>query len=296
MNGLRTWCFSVVAISMLPAQAVLAQVSCGDTITSNTKLTADLSCDTDPALTVEGPARLDLNGYTVTCESVANDGITLSGRNAKLANGRVTGCDRGVRLPSPGRNNIGIQHHVSNVVAEDNSIGIAIGSFASHVVGNILINNSYAGIRLLGARRTRIVNNTIIGEGSSGSFDVGIYLEDGNDNNDILNNEAWGSDFGILLEYDNNENILIGNITSENGIGISVDDDGNSVIGNVAENNDQVGIELVSGTFGGAENTSVSGNTALGNGIVDLQDLNIDCGTNKWQGNTFESSNEDCIN
>jgi len=97
------------------------------------------------------------------------------------------------------------------------------------------------------------------------------------------------------LDSDSNENNVIGNITSENGIGISVDTAENTISGNVANDNDQIGIELLSSPFSSVENNNLSGNMALGNGIVDLQDENTDCGTNKWQGNIFESSNQDCI-
>jgi hypothetical protein len=75
-----------VAAGFSPAQA---QVQCGDVIDTPAALTTDLTCNTDPALTVQGPGgALDLHGHTVRCVDNQNqDGIVWkeTGRSSSTA-------------------------------------------------------------------------------------------------------------------------------------------------------------------------------------------------------------------
>ena len=94
-----------LALAVTAATSPVSAVKCGDTITKNTVLIADLLCDGDPALTVVGPATLDLNGHTVSCgdaclyswySDAINGGIRISGRGATIKNGNISNCDSGV--------------------------------------------------------------------------------------------------------------------------------------------------------------------------------------------------------
>ena len=85
-----------LAVSTSPAMAV----KCGDTITKNTVLTANLPCKVSPALIVEGPATLDLNGYTFSCTNDEySQGIAIYGKGATIKNGIVSGCTFGINNP-----------------------------------------------------------------------------------------------------------------------------------------------------------------------------------------------------
>ncbi len=278
----------VVAVGSLPLQQVFAQVSCGDTVTSNTVLTADLSCSTAPALNVEGPARLDLNGFTVSCEDSSANGIVLRTTNASVSNGRVSGCDVGVLASSPARNpNRGLQ--ISKIVADSNRVGIGVLSARSQITDNVVTNSIEYGIYLVGnlARQNRVVNNSVSGDGNFN--DLGIYLSDGASNNDIINNESRGLLYGILTDFGADGNKLVRNVTPENFYGIGVFTNDNNVVGNVSENNSINGIETE------GENNAFSGNQAVDNGVYDLQDYGFDCGTSSWRGNIFNSGDPDCI-
>ena len=69
---------NLLFISSLSAFFVLqsspnADVACGQTITGKAVLTEDLVCSTQPGLTLQGPADLDLNGHAIIC---AHSGLT----------------------------------------------------------------------------------------------------------------------------------------------------------------------------------------------------------------------------
>ena len=71
-----------------------ADIQCGDTIGAGerVKLAHDIGpCSGGPAITVVGPAVLDLNGHTVAGNGDI-DGIVLEGKKARIMNGTVIGC------------------------------------------------------------------------------------------------------------------------------------------------------------------------------------------------------------
>ena len=95
-----------MALALKVATSPAMAVKCGDTITNKTVLTADLICtcgDYSSALTVNGPATLDLNGHTVTCtpEDPYDTIVCLivSGKGATIKNGIVSGCIYGINNP-----------------------------------------------------------------------------------------------------------------------------------------------------------------------------------------------------
>ena len=62
----------------------------------------------------------------------------------------------------------------------------------------------------------------------------------------------------------------------------------NHVDNNQTLGNGSIGIQLGAGVT----SNHVNGNTALGNGLFDLEDDNPNCDNNKWNGNTFNTSNQ----
>ena len=105
-----------LAVSTSPAMAV----KCGDTITKNTVLTANLPCKVSPALFVKGPATLDLNGHTVSCttnDGEYSEGITISGKGATIKNGIVSGCINGIYTPDAASTDGAL---IKDIIAFDN--------------------------------------------------------------------------------------------------------------------------------------------------------------------------------
>jgi hypothetical protein len=107
-DGGMTW--AVVAMLALAGPRTVRAANCGDVIDTNTTLDADVGpCDssTDPALTVQGPATLDLNGHSILCTGdPLPDGVHLTGQAVKLRNGTVHGCHDGVVLLGTGRHRV----------------------------------------------------------------------------------------------------------------------------------------------------------------------------------------------
>jgi parallel beta-helix repeat protein len=75
-------------------------------------------------------------------------------------------------------------------------------------------------------------------------------------------------------------------------VGLFTRSERNVLRGNLANNNEQVGIALQLL----AENNTVIENTGKENGTFDLKDANPDCDDNQWIDNTFTTADpEECI-
>jgi hypothetical protein len=98
---------------------------------------------------------------------------------------------------------------------------------------------------------------------------VGLDLGSGTTNTHVNNNFSSMNSYGILCEFNTSDNHLNNNQTLNN----------------------QFGIWLQTG----ATSYHVNGNTALGNLLFDLQDDNVNCDDNQWNGNTFTTANQPCI-
>ncbi|KAI2505296.1 hypothetical protein MHU86_9096 [Fragilaria crotonensis] len=173
-------------LALDPTQLSASAISCGATITKDTVLTADLSCDCSKnflhLLLVKGPATLDLNGRTVKCSdtsvsrSYTTACIAIGSKGATIKNGIVKGCGYGVTdhhvAPAEGARieNIIAKETLStcfklrgdncilrNVIADGDGIYV-IGN-NNKVEGSSLIN-SFSGVSILGDNNT-VISNTI---------------------------------------------------------------------------------------------------------------------------------------
>lgn len=98
------------------SQALASTVHCGDTITSDTTLTADLiGCSGFSALNVTGDVTLDLGGHTVSGD--AAEGINAHHGRLTIRNGTVSGFDTGVTIAKGG------DAYVTRITAIDNNTG-----------------------------------------------------------------------------------------------------------------------------------------------------------------------------
>jgi len=256
-----------MALFILPVKAHAVQ--CGDVITTSTSLTGDLNCATNPALTVEGPGKLNLREFTVSCTDSANSGIVMTGTGATVQNGTVTGCNNGVLVAGIGG------HRVLKVKAEGNVDGIDANSENNHIVKNETIDNMNDGIELDGD------NNHAVDNFVSGSGDEGIAV-DGDGNSITKNTVVDTENDGICVDGDENR-ITRNNVSQSGDNGIEIDGDGgNKVTGNRSDDNVDSGIAVLAGS----ENNNLSFNNASGNGEFDFKDLNVDCDNNRWTGNT----------
>lgn len=282
------------------SQPANAAVACGDVVTGSAALEQDLTCTTEPALTVRG--QLDLNGFSVTCEDTEN-GVVLEGRGAVVRNGLVTGCVNAVVLVGEGR------HLVIDVTANATVRAFSVDSEANRLLGNrgtaasdafrvsgrnnlLSVNTAISPLDDGFDVRDRdnfLVRNLVTGAGGEG-FDISAP------GNWLLSNTLSGAaDDGMQLRTGGN--LVVGNTITNGSRGILVQDsgagtvEGNEILGNAVLDNQREGIVVDRGSTG----NRIVGNQALGNDL-DLRDLHTDCDDDLWEGNVFDTSEpEDCI-
>ncbi len=279
MSKLSVFTVAVLTLAAsLFSMPAFSALDCGDTINTDTTLDADLlDCDTDPGLTVQGPAVLDLDGHTVTCSS--GDGIHLVGRGAKLRNGVVEGCNDGIVLMGEGL------HSVEGMLSKDNAVdGFSVerGSDKNRLDRNAAAGNGDDGFQFFG------VQNMLTNNIASNNF-FGFFTPLPGSSKHILreNTAASNIDVGFLIPASGTE--FRKNVAQRNGRwGFLISSDGSNVIRNQAFDNEGVGIEM------GGDNSKLERNSAMGNGNFDLVDYE-DCSNNIWKRNIFGSANHICI-
>ena len=272
-----------LAANLSPAHAV----SCGDTLGPGGRitLTADLSCVASPALTVEGPFTLDLNGHRLSGGDIHVRGRSASVLNGTVDSGRVWVQDGiGHRLQklniSYGSILMEVDRSVlrDSTLQRDNTLVTVIGD------SNRLLNNSltYAedGISVFGDKNT--LQGNVVTETTDS---INVW----GDNNTVNLNVVTNSSDGISLGGD-------GNRLSRNTV-FNVEDQGISVTGNDnglsrnTTNDNGYGITIWSGT-----NNAVSSNLATGNRSFDLEGVDATtCTDNVWRRNVFATATPACI-
>jgi large repetitive protein len=254
-------------------QALASNVSCGTTITTNTKIDSDLAnCPSDGIVIGADNITLDLNGHTVggdgvpagSCfeEGVCDLGISNSAGHAgvTIKGGAVRGFDVGISVG-------GRENRIQGVASANNStFGLIVGdSTGSRIDHNSSVDDGVSGILMFDSTDSRIDHNAVAG---TTGYAMPVF---GSSHNRIEQNVLEGDQHGILLAESSNDNEVRANRISQGGsieIGGSSD---NRVEQNVLTNPSD-GILL-----GEAERTRVSDNsvTDAGVGIPDVGGFGI---------------------
>jgi parallel beta-helix repeat protein len=201
--------------------AAAGPVSCGEVITTNTKLHADLvDCPGDGVVIGADNITLDLGGHTIdglgSGAPFGSDGIDNSGgfEDVVIKNGTVTEFQQGVTL-------VGTTANVARnlTVAGNDSYGFFVDGFASgdsngnQLVGNRVFNNR-DGIDLRGSN-----GNVIRANSSTGNGGVGIAVTFSSQNNTVNDNVLTGNGGqGIFLLDVANGNDLARNVIVANAL------------------------------------------------------------------------------
>ena len=258
------------------AGQALAQVSCGDTITQNTKLGGDLSnCSTTVGgvvieIVIGAPdITLDLGGHTIDGIDVGVGVDNTAGYdNVTIKNGRIRQFDTGVSLDNASQNRL------RELFVSHNSEGIVLfNSESNQIERNIISDNNNTGITLTMASN----DNRIDRNSSVDNVNFGIAVEQNSNDNRIRRNTASDNQNSGIFVQDNSAGTLIeDNATNRNGMmfehGIQVANNNPATIlrNNTANNNADLGI------FAEAGVTDGGGNRATGNGNA-LQCMNVTC-------------------
>lgn len=228
-------------------------IKCGAVLTSNTALTANLSCNctklaTQTALTLVGPATLNFNGHRVSCAgndpSVYSTCLLIQGKGATIMNGSVTACTHGIF----DREEVGGAHVIKDMIVSGNSDnGVFLGNANNRLLRVTSKDNSGDGISLLGSNN--VLNHvTVKDNGLSG-----IYCH-GN-NNRLFNATARDNPQGMLLDGENNT-LLYSTVKGSSGDGIVLFGNNNHV-----KNSYVGGKNLELGILMNGDNNKVISNT-----------------------------------
>lgn len=185
----------IVAAAIALSPAVGHALECGDTILPGQKVKLEANvgpCTRETGgITVIGPAKLDLNGFAVTClfqPDLAENprGIRIIGERAKVTNGRVVACRTGVLVEGQGR------HKITRVqVALSAFDGFFVHSSRNVLKSNSAIRNHDDGFEVGGER------NVVKKNASTENERFGFYVR--GHGHRIIRNEAIDDAWGGLL-------------------------------------------------------------------------------------------------
>lgn len=291
----------LLGCTTLVGVADAAHVTCGQVITEDTTLDADLGpCPGDGIVIGADNITLDLGGHRVLgspSPGSAQTGIVIDSRSGvRVRNGTVSGFDTGVALLRASGNT------VERLVIRDNRCsGVLLAQASSDNVirANRIERNGCAGVVISGATRTLTEANRIIGNAGPGvligagsiSFRTGPNTTSGN----LI---ASNSGDGVFLANLTVAQTIVRNAivrNGENGVRIQAYSTSNTVQGNFIAGNSLNGVVIERDPSFNHSNQILQ-NTAVGNGSFDLADLNPACGGGTWAGNRFRTRNQPCIN
>jgi parallel beta-helix repeat protein len=333
-----------LAVLLWPTLAyAIDKIACGDTLGpgGSEALDDNLHCvEMSPALKIVGPFTLDLNGFTVSCgdpdgglaggRMLTGTGIEVVGVRAKVRNGTIAYCGKGVVVEGDGRHELKRLTVTSpEVTDDDQGIAFRVKSDRNWFIENTVEDYAGEGFRLEAANRNLLMRNKAIHNANHGfrvkSGERNLLLfnrakqnaaegfrSEGSLNRFAKNTAIGNGDEGFRLKGAQ-DNQIIGNIAIRNGLvpcddlrleepdanpGIAITDNAknNAIINNITKNN-CIGIAIQGGSLDeegslveGSLDNEIIGNVALHNKQVDLADGNDDCDDNKWFGNRFKTS------
>jgi parallel beta-helix repeat protein len=246
----------VVALALVllavPATALAGGgAACGATITSNTKLRADLTnCPGDGLVIGADNVTLDLGRRTIDGSGAAgSQGIRLGGRRGvTITGGTVQEFATGIGLDASDGNRlsgVGVRGSAGRgidvlggsdgnvfdgVSASGNRTGLAVtGSQRNVVRHGAFVDNAVTGVLLFGASRNAIEGNRIAGNGGNG-----IAAVEASNDNRVLLNAVQGSETGLIVDT-SDRNLLSLNRVTGGGDGVLVAGSGNTVAQNIVD-------------------------------------------------------------
>jgi parallel beta-helix repeat protein len=282
-------------LSVVPGVAFAAAPSCGDTITANTTLHADLDCSgySGDALTFgKGRITLNLNGYTIWGPSGYDgvDGVATGGYNhVTVTNGTIANYTYGVDNEGSSSSSF-TWLKITGDTSDSSDYGIYEAYGAGNTYNHITAKNDLdIGMYLEYGASNRVLNSTFAGV----SEDVYFYYESVDTISNVTANSSGSYGF---YDYYGARNTYLGNTAnghSSEGFYLYCDDYGKVVLkNNTANNNGGDGFYLYycydDNVYGPDGGSTVYNNVAKyngDNGFEDYYSINT-----KWTYN-FASHN-----
>lgn len=257
----RLWLVTVVlgAAALIPSQALASQVSCGDTISKDTKLHRDLTnCPGDGVVIGADNITLDLNGHKIDGDGAPggddpDTGIENDGnQGVTIQKGTVQEFDAGVVLVGAGDNHL---RHLSS--SENLDFGLILDNVTDgRIERGSFSGNGFSGVVLIDSDGNRFERNT-----ARGTLHASVFLF-GSDDNRIEKNVLTDNGDGIEVHESDRNDFRKNTISRSTGPAIDLSDGSahNVVEKNRMSNN---GDGLTS--FEGQDNL-ISRNTITGTG------------------------------
>jgi len=200
-------------------RASAATVACGDTLTRDTTLQADLTCSGDGLIIGADRITVDLNGHTVSSSCVSapcpvTDGIDNGGGydNVRIVNGVVRYFEHSILLDGARRNTLSGLNLNGGGLDRSGSNAISLTRSDDNVIANSVIMGGDPAVLLSNSDRNTISRSTING-GISIRVGDGLVIRNGSNGNRVSNSDISGSGVGALV-LDSRRNVLSQNSIS----------------------------------------------------------------------------------
>ena len=283
-------------LAAVPAAVFAAQPACGDTLTSNTTLTADLDCSAyaGNALTMgHNSVVLDLNGHTIWGFTGADSYYavyTNSYNHTVVKNGTLANDSYGVYIYHSNDTLVkNVETYGETADPSSSGVGNDYGS-GNRVIG-LNSHDVYYGYWSEDAANSQLLNSTI-----SAAY-YGVYTEyDSHDR--FQGNTIKNSVYGFYDDYSGNNRYISNTAKNNSAEGFYLDCDTYGVVtlmNNVAMNNGDEGFYLYycyqTNGYAPGSGSTISGNTASGNssyGFFDEYSINA-----VWTGNTATNNDSE---
>jgi parallel beta-helix repeat protein len=268
---------SAATLAALTAgQASAQNVSCGDTITKNTKLTGNLVDCPDDGIIIGAPGiTLDLNGYMIDGDEDQagnGNGVGVGVNNGAgydrvvVKRGSVRQFIEGVSLENANKG------RVTGLWLSENQSGIELADSDQNSIDNNTAVGNEEGIGLGEAGGDGSDKNVINANLALNNGGEGIALESGSDTNRVSASQAYNNEWGILVDsqgsVSNRLELNTANMNRQDGL--YVGEATTLVKQNIANHNLDYGIDAFFGAIDGGANR------AVGNGNP-AQCLNVVC-------------------
>jgi len=278
------FCLAVTALGAAPPTIAApgdTALGCGDTVTKDTRLAADLlDCPRAGLVIGADGITLDLNGHRVDGAG-RGVGVDVQGhRHVTIENGTVREFAEGVfvlggsdisilRVASTDERHGGILIDggravtITHNAVRRSGAGIIVTRSSDVRVGaNRVSGSAFGGIPVFASQRVVISANTV----TNSRTDLGIGLLRGSSHSAVVGNRVSRSGAVIVAAEGAHDDLIAGNTARRNGSGVVIDvgTRDNGVIGNVIEKSAFEGIAVV-----GSDRNLIARNRVVGNGLAE---------------------------
>jgi large repetitive protein len=192
---------TVALLALAPTTASAQPLTCGQVITKDTTLHADLGpCPGDGLVIGANKVTLDLNGHAIVGDDTDSTGDDVGVRNdaghvgTVVENGRIRRFATSIRLD--GADHTRVSHIATNPGCCDGPVVEVLDSSDSRIGNNLAIaSGSFGDVFVVSGSHNRVDNNVARGGGQESGFEVSGWHNTitGNANRELGGVAVWGS-------------------------------------------------------------------------------------------------------